>query len=116
MLKRQIESIEVDWERADTGKYYQTVNQFRKGFQPCLNAYKDYSGKLIERDDKILEHWVRYSKLNFKKNTVKRRVMKKAFCNLKINTAPVDDDNITELIKNASQELKKRLHALICKI
>jgi len=47
MLKRQIESIEVDRERADTRKYYQTVNRFRKGFQPRLNACKDNSGKLI---------------------------------------------------------------------
>jgi len=48
MLKRQIESIEVDRERADSRKYYQTVNLFRKGFQPRLNACKDNSGKLIE--------------------------------------------------------------------
>jgi hypothetical protein len=48
MLKRQIERIEVDRERADTRKYYQTVNRFRKGFQPHQNACKDSSGKLIE--------------------------------------------------------------------
>jgi predicted transcriptional regulator len=48
MLKRQIESIEVDRERADTRKYYQTVNQFSKGFQTPVNACKDISGKLIE--------------------------------------------------------------------
>jgi hypothetical protein len=48
MLRRQIESIEVHQERADIRKYYQTVNQFRKGFQPRLNACKDNSGKLIE--------------------------------------------------------------------
>ena len=62
MLKRQIESIEVDRERADTRKYYQTVKRFRKGFQPRLNACKDSSGKLIGGDDKILEHWARYFK------------------------------------------------------
>ena len=33
MLKGEIESTEVDRERADTRKYYQTVNRFRKGFQ-----------------------------------------------------------------------------------
>jgi hypothetical protein len=38
MLKRQIESIEVDQERVKTRKCYQTVNRFRKGFQPQLNA------------------------------------------------------------------------------
>jgi hypothetical protein len=59
VLKRQIERTEVDRERADTSKYYQTVNRFRKGFQTRLNACKDNSGKLIEGDDKILEHWVR---------------------------------------------------------
>ena len=34
MLKRQIESIEVDRKREEARKYYQTVNRFRKGFQP----------------------------------------------------------------------------------
>jgi len=34
MLKRQIGSIGVDRERADTRKYYQTVNRFRKVFNP----------------------------------------------------------------------------------
>jgi len=53
MLKRQIESIEVDWERADTRKYHQIVKRFRKGFQPCLNACKDNNGKLTEGDDEI---------------------------------------------------------------
>ena len=79
MLQRQIESTEVDQERADTKKYYQTVNWFREGFQARLNACKDTSGKLIEGDDKMLEHWVRYFKLNLKKNTVNRRVMKECF-------------------------------------
>jgi hypothetical protein len=30
MLKRQIESIEVDWKSAETRKFYQTVNRFQK--------------------------------------------------------------------------------------
>ena len=78
MLKRQIESIKVDRERAGTRKYYQTVKRFRKGFQPRLNACKDNSGKLIEEDDKILELWARCFKTQLKKNRVKkRRVMKK---------------------------------------
>ena len=67
VLKRQIESIEVDRQRADTMKYYETVNRFRKGFQPRLNACKDNSGKLIEGDDKILEHWARYFRTQFEK-------------------------------------------------
>ena len=134
-VKRQIESTEVDRERTDTKKYYQTVNWFRKGFQPCMNVCKDKSGKLIERDDKILEHWARHFKTKFDKEyseeesdeevylTAEPLVkepcweeMEKAICNLKINKAPGEDDVIAELIKNASQELKKRLHALICKI
>ena len=60
MLKRQIESIEVDRERDDTRKCYQTVKWFRKGFQTCPNACENNSGKLIEGDDKMLEHWVRF--------------------------------------------------------
>jgi sorting nexin-29 len=42
--------------------------------------------------------------------------MQKAFCNLKTNKAPVEGDITAELIKNASCELKERLHILICKI
>jgi hypothetical protein len=56
MLRRQIESKEVDMERADTRKYYQSVNRFRKGFQHRTNACRDNSGKLIEGGEKILEH------------------------------------------------------------
>ena len=67
MLKRQIEIIEVDRERADSRKYYQTVNWFRKGFQHHLNACKDNIGKLIEGDEKVLEHWVRYFKTQFER-------------------------------------------------
>jgi hypothetical protein len=42
--------------------------------------------------------------------------LEKAICNLKTNKTPEEDDIIAELIKNASRELKKRFHALICKI
>jgi hypothetical protein len=116
----------VNRERADTRKYYQTVNWFRKGFQPRLNACKDNSGKLIEGDDKILEHWVRYFKTQFERENseeesdeevfltaeplvqeLSQEEMEKAVCNLKINKAPAEDDIIAELIRNASGELKK---------
>jgi sorting nexin-29 len=42
--------------------------------------------------------------------------MEKAICNLKTNKAPGEDDITAELIKNASCELKERLHILIRKI
>jgi sorting nexin-29 len=42
--------------------------------------------------------------------------MEKAIWNLKINKAPGEDNIIAELIKNASQELKKRLYTLISEI
>jgi len=135
MLKRQIEIIEVERERTDTRKYYQTVNLFRKVFQPRLNACKDNSGKLIEGDDKILEHWARYFRTQFEKEnneeesdeevflTAEPLVMEpsqeemgKAICNLKTNKAPGEDDITAELIKCASCELNERLHVLICKI
>jgi hypothetical protein len=41
--------------------------------------------------------------------------VEKVICNLKANKAP-GEDIAAELIKNASFELKERLHALICKI
>jgi hypothetical protein len=135
MLKRQMESIEVDRYRADTRKYYQTVNRFRKGFQPHLNACKDDNGKLIEGEEKILEHWVRYFKTQFEREDSEeesdeevfltaeplvkepsQEEMEKAICNLKITKAPGGDDITVELIRNTSQELKKRLYALICKV
>ena len=62
MLKRQIESTEKHRESVDARKYYQTVNWLRKGFQPRLKASKDNSGKQIEGDEKILEHWAKYFK------------------------------------------------------
>ena len=125
----------MDRERADTRKYYQTVNRLRKGFQPRLNACKDNSGKLIEGDDKILEYWVRYLKTQFERENSEeesdeevsltdehlvkepsQEEMEKAICNFKTNKAPGEDDITAELIKNTSRELKMRLHALICKI
>ena len=42
--------------------------------------------------------------------------MEKVIGKLKINKAPGEDDIIVELFKNAGQELKKRLHILICNI
>jgi sorting nexin-29 len=42
--------------------------------------------------------------------------MEKAICNLKTNKAAGEDNITAELIKNASCELKERLHVLICKI
>jgi len=119
-----MESIEVDRERADTRKYHQTVKWFRKGFQPRLNACKDSSGKLIEEDDKIVEHWARYFKTQYEKEyseeeesdeevyltaeplvkELSQEEMEKAICNLKINKAPGEDDIIVELIKDVSQE------------
>jgi hypothetical protein len=124
----------VNQGRADKRKYSQTVNLFRKGFQPRLNACKDNSGELIEGDDKILENWVRYFKTQFERENseeesdeevfltaeplveeLSQEEMEKAICNLSTNEAP-GEDIIAELIKNASWELKKRLHALICKI
>jgi hypothetical protein len=79
MLRRQIESTEVDMERADTRKCYQSVNRFRKGCQPRINACKDNSGKLIEGNEKILEHWAKYFRTQFEKQTTKKRVTNKCF-------------------------------------
>ena len=42
--------------------------------------------------------------------------MEKATCNLKTNKAPEEDDIIAEVIINASQELKQKLHAFIYKM
>ena len=135
MLKRQIESIEVDQERAETRKFYQTVNRFTKRFQSRLNPCKNNSGKLIEGNDKMLDHWTRYFRTQFERENSEeesdeevfltaeplvkeptQEEIEKANGNLKTNKAPGEDDIIGELIKNASRELKKRLYALICKI
>ena len=111
------------------------MKRFRKRFQHNLKACKDNIGKLIEGDDKILERCVTYFETQFEKEyseeesdeelflaaepLVKepsQEEMEKAMCNLKIHKVPGEEDIIAELIKNANQELKRRLHALICKI
>jgi len=128
-------NIEVVRESAATRKFYQTVKRFRKGFQPRLNACKDNSGKLIEGDDKILNLWARYFKTQFETENSEeenneevfltaeplvkeptQEEMEKATANFKTNKAHGEEDIITELIKNTSRELKKRLYALMCNI
>ena len=132
MLKRQIESIEGNRERADARKYYQTVNRFRGGHQPGLNACTDNRGAtLIEGDEKILEHWATNFETQFEKENSKeekeenkeevlltaepllkeqsQEELEKAIYNLKINKTPEEDDIVTVLIKNASRDFKKRL-------
>jgi hypothetical protein len=66
-VKKKIEIIEVHRERDDRRKCYQILNRFGKVFQPRLNACKNNSGKLIEEDDKILEHCVTYFTTRFEK-------------------------------------------------
>jgi hypothetical protein len=113
MLKRQIVSIEVDRERAETRKFNQTVNRFRKGFQPRLNACKYNSGKLIQGDDKILDHWAKYFNTQFERENSEEESDEKVFLtaeplvkeptqeekekvigNLETNKAPGEDDII----------------------
>jgi hypothetical protein len=109
MLKRQIENIQENRERADTRKYYQRVNRLKTEFQPHLNAFKDNNVQLIEGDDKILEHWVKYFKTKFEKENSdeendnvfltaepllkepSQEQMEKAICNLLTNQAPGED-------------------------
>jgi hypothetical protein len=135
MLKRQIESIEVDQKRAETRKFYQTMIRLTKRFQSRLNACKDNSGKLIEGNDTILDNWTRYFRTQFVRENSEeesdeemfltteplvkeptQEEMEKAIGNLKTNKAHEEEDIRAELIKTSSRELKKRLHALICKI
>jgi hypothetical protein len=102
------------------------VNRFRKGFQPRLNACNDNTGKLIEGDDKTLDHWARYFKTHFERENSEEEgdeevfltaellvkeptqtEMEKALGNLKTNQARGEDDIIAELIKNASREFER---------
>ena len=83
--KEKIESIEKHRESADARKYYQTVNWLRKGFQPRLKVCKDNSGKLIEGDEKILEHWAKYFKTQSEKEMTTRRMKKKRKCSKQLN-------------------------------
>ena len=94
-----------------------------------MNACKDNNGKLIEGDDKILEHWARYLKTQFEKENseeedeeevyltaeplvkeLSQEEIEKAIWNFKTNKAPGEDNVIAELIKNASRELKEVTH------
>ena len=130
MLKREIESIEGNRERVDAKKYYQTVNRFRTGYQPHLNACKDNRAILIEGEEKILEHWATYFETQFEKESsneeneenkellltaeplVKepsQEELEKAIYNLNINKAPGEDDIAEELIKKCKSRLQKEV-------
>jgi hypothetical protein len=100
MLKRQIESIEVNRERADTRKYYQTVKRLRKGFQPCLNACKDNGEKLIEGDDKILEYWVRYFKSQFERESSEKESDEEVFLTAEPLVQEPSQEEMEKAIRN----------------
>jgi hypothetical protein len=95
----------------------------------------DFGIAYVEGDDKILKQWARCFKTQFERENSEeesdeevfltaeppvqeptQEEMEKATGNLKTNKSPGEDDITAELIKNSSWELKKRLHAMICKI
>jgi hypothetical protein len=59
-MKNVVESIEEDQKRNKTRKMYQTVNQFKKGYQHKFSIFRNKKGELALNTKEKTEIWKEY--------------------------------------------------------
>ena len=59
-IKNVIESIEEDQKYNNTRKMYQTINQFKKGYQHKFNMIRNKKGELAMNTKERAEIWKEY--------------------------------------------------------
>ena len=59
-MKNVVESIEEDQKRNKTRKMYQTVNQFKKGYQHKFSIFRNKKGELAVNTKEKREIWKEY--------------------------------------------------------
>jgi len=129
-----MESIEEDQKHNTTKKMYQTINQFKKGYQHKFNVFRNKKGELAMNTKERAEVWKEYfdKLLNTEepKELIKignREInevvveltiqdVKKAMRNLKNNKAAGTDGIHPELIKYGGNKLLSRIYELVRQI
>jgi len=131
-IKNVIESIEEEQEYNNPRKMYQTINQFKKGYQHKFNMIRNKKRELGMNTKERAEIWkVYFDKLlntEEPKELIKigsREInevevegltiedVKRAMRNLKNNRAPGTDGICLELIKYGGNKLLNRIYALV---
>jgi len=131
-IKNVIESIEEGQEYSNTRKMYQTINQFKEGYQHKFNMIRNKKIELAMNTKERAEIWkVYFDKLlntEEPKELIKigsREIneveveglttedVKKAMRNLKNNKAPGTDRIRPELIKYGGNKLLNRIYELV---
>jgi hypothetical protein len=59
-MKNVLESIEEDQKHNNTRKMYQTINQFKKGYQHKHNIIRNKKGELVINTKERAEIWKEY--------------------------------------------------------
>jgi hypothetical protein len=132
-MKNVIESIEED-QKHNTRKVYQTVNQFKKGYQYKFSIIRNKKGERAMNTKEKAEIWKEYfdkslnteepSELIKKGNKEISKVevelniekVKKAIRNLKNNKVAATDGIHPELIKYGGNKLLNRMYELVRQI
>ena len=130
-IKNVMESIEEDQKHNTTKKMYQTINQFKKGYQHKFNVFRNKKGELAMNTKERAEVWKEYfdKLLNTEepKELIKignREInevvveltiqdVKKAMRNLRNNKVTGTDGIHAELIKYRGNKLLNRIYELV---
>ena len=134
-MKNVIESIEEDQKHNNTRKMYQTVNQFKKGYQHKFSIIRNKKEELVVDTKEKAEIWKEYfdkllnteesrelikkgnkeiSEVEVKELTIED--VKKAIRNLKNNKVAGTDGIHLELIKYGGNKLLNRMYELVRQI
>ena len=102
-MKNVIESIEEDQKHNNTRKMYQTVNQFKKGYQHKFTIIRNKKGGLAMNTEEKAEIWREYfdTLLNTEET---RELIKKG--NKEINKVEVEAELTIEDVKEAIRNLQ----------
>ena len=120
----------------ETQKYYQKLNNSRKGFDPRVTMIKDHDGSILTDVKSVLRRWQEHFDKLLNGDATRdhppevelfqddgNRIdppthgeIKKAIASLKNNKSPGPDSIPAELFKNGGEKLVDVLHSVIVKV
>jgi hypothetical protein len=59
-MKKQLEEFNQLNQQDERHKFYKSVNNMKRGFQPRMNGCKAKDGRMTGEEGKILERWIEY--------------------------------------------------------